>query len=107
MQRYPQTSTGRRLALARWIADERNPLTARVLVNHVWLRHFGAPLVADVSDFGRRSPAPLHQDVLDTLSTRFMASGWSLKWLHRELVLSHTYARLSSLAGAEIGRAHV
>lgn len=100
VQRYPQTSTGRRLALARWIADERNPLTARVLVNHVWLRHFGAPLVADVSDFGRRSPAPLHQDVLDTLATRFMRGGWSLKQLHRDLVLSRAYARLSSLAGA-------
>ncbi len=103
VQQYPETSTGRRLALARWIADERNPLTARVLVNHVWLRHFGAPLVADVSDFGRRSPAPLHQDVLDTLAARFMANGWSLKWLHRELVLSQSYARLSSLAGADAG----
>lgn len=100
-QRYPETSSGRRLALARWIADERNPLTARVLVNHVWLRHFGAPLVADVSDFGRRSPAPLHQDVLDALAVRFMRSGWSLKRLHRELVLSETYARLSSQAGAD------
>ncbi len=101
VQRYPETSTGRRLALARWIADARHPLTARVLVNHVWLRHFGAPLVADVSDFGRRSPAPLHQDVLDTLAVRFMRSGWSLKWLHRELVLTEVYARLSSQAGAD------
>jgi hypothetical protein len=101
VQRYPETSTGRRLGLARWIADERNPLTARVLVNHVWLRHFGEPLVADVSDFGRRSPEPLHQDVLDTLAARFMANGWSLKWLHRELVLSRAYGRLSSLAGAD------
>lgn len=100
VQRYPPASTGRRLALARWIAHESNPLTARVLVNHVWLRHFGAPLVADVSDFGRRSPAPLHQDVLDTLATRFMRGGWSLKQLHRDLVLSRAYARLSSLAGA-------
>lgn len=101
VQRFPETSSGRRLALARWIADEANPLTARVLVNHVWLRHFGTPLVADVSDFGRRSPAPLHQDVLDTLAVRFMKNGWSLKWLHRELVLSATYARLSSNAGAD------
>ena len=101
VQRYPATSTGRRLALARWIADERNPLTARVLVNHLWLRHFGASLVADVSDFGRRTPAPLQQDVLDTLAARFMSQGWKLKPLHRELVLSRAYARLSSTAGAE------
>ena len=101
VQGYPETSSGRRLALARWIADEANPLTARVLVNHVWLRHFGTPLVADVSDFGRRSPAPLHQEVLDSLAVRFMQNGWSLKWLHRELVLSTAYARLSSNAGAD------
>lgn len=101
VQRFPETSSGRRLALARWITDEANPLTARVLVNHVWLRHFGTPLVADVSDFGRRSPAPLHQDVLDTLAVRFMQNGWSLKWLHRELVLSAAYARLSSNAGVD------
>ncbi len=101
VQSYPDTSSGRRLALARWIADEANPLTARVLVNHVWLRHFGSPLVADVSDFGRRSPAPLHQDVLDSLAVRFMQNGWSLKWLHRELVLSAAYARLSSNAGVD------
>ncbi len=103
VQRYPETSSGRRLAFARWIADERHPLTARVLVNHVWLRHFGAPLVEDVSDFGRRSAAPLHQDVLDSLAVRFMRDGWSLKRLHRELVLSATYARLSSQAGAAAG----
>jgi hypothetical protein len=101
VQRFPETSTGRRLALARWIAAPDNPLTARVLVNHVWLRHFGAPLVADVSDFGRRSPTPLHQDVLDTLAVRFMKNDWSLKWLHRQLVLSAAYARLSSNAGAD------
>lgn len=100
VQTYPARSSGRRLALARWMTDRRHPLTARVLVNHVWLRHFGAPLVADVTDFGRRSPAPLHQDVLDTLAVRFMANGWSLKWLHREMMLSELYARSSSNAGA-------
>ena len=98
---YPATSTGRRLAFAQWIADRRNPLTARVLVNHVWLRHFGAPLVADVSDFGRRAAAPLHQDVLDTLAVGFMEDGWSIKQLHRTMVLSELYARSSSNAGAD------
>lgn len=101
VQAYPETSTGRRLALARWIADKRNPLTARVLVNHVWARHFGVPLVADVGDFGRRSSAPLHQDVLDSLTTGFMENGWSMKWLHRALVLSELYRRSSSIAGAD------
>ncbi len=100
VQLYPATSTGRRLALARWIANERNPLTARVLVNHVWLRHFGASLVPEVSDFGRRCPPPLHQDVLDTLAVEFMQHGWSLKHLHRVMVLSELYRRSSSNAGA-------
>lgn len=100
VQHYPATSTGRRLAFARWIADRRNPLTARVLVNQVWMRHFGSPLVANVDDFGRRSPAPLHQDILDTLAVAFMDSGWSLKQLHRTLVLSDLYGRSSSALNA-------
>jgi hypothetical protein len=100
VQAYPETSTGRRLALAQWIANERNPLTARVLVNHLWLRHFGASLVPDVTDFGRRCPPPLHQDVLDTLATGFMQHGWSMKYLHRAMVLSQLYRRSSSNAGA-------
>ncbi len=99
-QTYPETSTGRRLALAQWIANERNPLTARVLVNHLWLRHFGASLVPDVTDFGRRCPPPLHQDVLDTLAAGFMQHGWSMKYLHRAMVLSQLYRRSSSNAGA-------
>lgn len=100
VQTFPETSTGRRLALAQWIADKRHPLTARVIVNHVWTRHFGVPIVADVGDFGRRSPAPLHQDVLDSLAVDFMNNGWSLKHLHRAMVLSDLYRRSSSNAGA-------
>ena len=99
-QLYPATSTGRRLALAQWIGNERNPLTARVLVNHVWLRHFGSSLVPEVSDFGRRCPPPLHQDVMDTLAVDFMQHGWSLKRLHRAMVLSQLYRRSSSSLGA-------
>jgi hypothetical protein len=99
-QLYPATSTGRRLALAQWIANDRNPLTARVLVNHLWMRHFGASLVPDPSDFGLRCPAPLQQDVLDTLAVDFMEYGWSLKHLHRVMVLSKLYRRSSSNAGA-------
>lgn len=101
VQSYPATSTGRRLAFASWIADKRNPLTARVLVNHVWTRHFGASLVPDVGDFGLRCTPPLHQDVLDTLAVDFMAHGWSMKHLHRTMVLSDLYARSSSNAGAD------
>jgi mono/diheme cytochrome c family protein len=96
---YPATSTGRRLAFARWIADRQNPLTARVLVNHVWTRHFGQPLVANLTDFGRRSPAPQHQELLDWLAVDFMEHGWSLKHLHRAMVLSEAYRMSSDLGG--------
>ncbi|MDI1313033.1 PSD1 and planctomycete cytochrome C domain-containing protein [Prosthecobacter sp.] len=101
VQIYPESSTGRRLAFAQWVADKRNPLTARVLVNQVWMRHFGASLVAGVDDFGLRSPAPLHQDILDTLTVDFMNKGWSLKHLHRAMVLSELYRRSSSNAGVD------
>jgi hypothetical protein len=101
VQSYPETSTGRRLAFARWLADKRNPLTARVLVNQVWMRHFGMSFVPDPADFGRRAPAPLHQDVLDTLASDFMEHGWSMKWLHKQLVLSELYRRSSSNAAAD------
>ena len=95
---YPRTSTGRRLALARWITSRQNPLTARVAVNHIWLRHFGAPLVDNVFDFGLRSPRPRHAALLDTLAVELMESDWSMKGLHRLIATSNTY-RLSSSAG--------
>ncbi|HYF37645.1 MAG TPA: DUF1549 and DUF1553 domain-containing protein [Prosthecobacter sp.] len=97
---FPATSTGRRTALANWITDRQNPLTARVLVNHVWLRHFGRPLVANVFDFGRQSKAPELQPLLDWLAVDFMENGWNLKRLHRLLVLSDAHAMTSSKAGA-------
>jgi len=93
---YPATSTGRRLALARWIASPENPLTARVLVNHVWLRHFGAPLVASTFEFGRNGRTPTHPELLDTLAVGFMNDGWSLRKLHRLLVTSQAYRRDSA-----------
>jgi hypothetical protein len=93
---YPATSTGRRLALARWIASPENPLTARVLVNHVWLRHFGSPLVATTFDFGRNGAKPTHPELLDWLASEFTREGWSLKKLHRLLVTSAAYRRDSS-----------
>jgi hypothetical protein len=96
----PATSTGRRLALARWITDRGNPLTARVAVNHVWLRHFGKALVPTVANFGLGGKPPTHPELLDWLAVRFMDDGWSLKKLHRLLVTSRTY-RLGSQAGAD------
>lgn len=98
---YPRTSTGRRTALARWIADSKNPLTARVAVNHIWTRHFGQPLVESVTDFGRRASKPAQQALLDWLAVDFMSHDWSMKHLHRVLVTSQTYRLSTSLAGSE------
>jgi hypothetical protein len=88
---YPKSSTGRRLSLAKWIVARDNPLAARVAVNHLWLRHFGTPLVPETFDFGLRSPAPVHQDLLDWLAVELMEKGWRMKHLHRLIVTSRTY----------------
>ena len=98
---YSKTSTGRRTALAKWITHRDNPLTARVAVNHIWTRHFGSPLVESVFDFGRRSPKPLHQDLLDYLAIELMESNWSMKHLHRLILKSKTWQRSSSNLGAD------
>jgi hypothetical protein len=93
---YPATSTGRRLALAKWITDQGNPLTARVLVNHVWLRHFGKPIVPTEFDFGRNGQPPTHPALLDWLAAEFMENDWSMKKLHRLIVTSAAYRMDSS-----------
>ena len=80
-----------RLELAHGIASSTNPLTARVLMNRVWMHHFGEPLVASPADFGARSMAPVQGELLDWLATEFMRGGWRLKPLHRLLVLSEVY----------------
>jgi hypothetical protein len=85
-----------RLELARAIVGEGAPLTARVIVNRVWMHHFGAGLVATPSYFGTQGARPTHPELLDDLAARFVASGWSLKWLHREIVLSAAYQQTSS-----------
>ncbi len=95
VEAHPAQSSGRRMALARWMTDERNPLTARVAVNHVWMRHFGRPLVANVFDFGLRSPRPRQHELLDYLATELIQSGWRLKHLHRLIVTSDAYAMAS------------
>jgi hypothetical protein len=94
-EQSPKTSTGRRLAFARWLTDRKNPLAARVAVNHIWLRHFGAPLVDNIFDFGLRSPTPRNQRLLDWLAVELMDHGWQMKHIHRLLVTSSTY-RMSS-----------
>jgi hypothetical protein len=93
---FPNTSSGRRLALARWIASKDNPLAARVAVNHIWLRHFGAPLVGTVFDFGKHGQPPTHPALLDWLAVEFMERGWSMKRIHRLMVTSTAYRMASS-----------
>ncbi len=92
---YPKTSTGRRKALADWIASRNNPLTARVAVNHIWSHHFHAPLVSSVYDFGRNGARPTHPELLDWLAVEFMESGWSMQHMHRLIVTSTAYRRKS------------
>ena len=84
-----------RLELAESIADAKNPLTARVMVNRIWQHHFGEGLVRTVSNFGRMGEKPSHPELLDYLAADFVDNGWSMKKLHREIMLSATY-RLSA-----------
>ncbi len=97
---FPKTSTGRRSAFALWLTDPKHPLPARVAVNHLWSRHFGRPLVPTVFDFGRKGTPPTHPDLLDWLAVEFVEHGWSMKHIHRLIVLSSTYRLTSSTAGA-------
>jgi len=91
----PFTEGSGRLELAHAIANKKNPLTARVMVNRLWQHHFGQGLVRTPSNFGALGEPPTHPDLLDWLATRFMENGWSIKRLHRDIVLSATY-RLGS-----------
>lgn len=97
---YPTTSTGRRKALAEWIANRDNPLTARVAVNHIWSRHFGRPLVETTANFGRSGKAPTHPALLDFLAVELMDNGWSMKHVHRLIVTSNAY-RMRSHGGPD------
>jgi len=90
----------RRAALAHWLADPRNPLTWRSIVNRVWQYHFGRGIVATANDFGRMGERPTHPELLDWLAAEFLAHGGSLKWLHREIVTSRTW-RQSSISPNE------
>jgi hypothetical protein len=89
-------TTGRRLAMAEWIANPANPLTYRVWVNRVWMHHFGEGLVRSVDNFGYNGDKPTHPELLDYLATRFIEEGYSTKSLHRLLVTSTTYKQSTS-----------
>ncbi len=92
----PENSSGRRLALARWITDAQNPLTARVAANHLWLRHFTRGIVPTPADFGRNGRAPSHPQLLDWLAAELVEKNWSMKTLHRLIVTSSTYRMAST-----------
>lgn len=90
------TSSGRRTALANWIASPSNPLTARVYVNRVWSQYFANGIVATVADFGRAGQKPTHPELLDYLADNFVKNGWSVKQLHRQILLSSVYRESSA-----------
>lgn len=103
---FPTTSTGRRTAFAKWIIHPNNPLTARVAVNQIWMRHFGQPLVEPVTDFGRRTQAPLHQELLDWLAVDLMENGWKMKRLHKLIILSNAYQMSPQPASTQTSAEH-
>lgn len=94
-------TTGRRLALAQWIASDQNPLTARVMVNRIWQHHFGRGIVDTPNDFGRMGDPPSHPELLDWLASEFVGQGWSIKAMHRLILTSSTYQQASSFPHAE------
>jgi Protein of unknown function (DUF1553)/Protein of unknown function (DUF1549)/Planctomycete cytochrome C len=94
-------SSGRRRALAEWIASPGNPLTARVMVNRIWGWHFGRGIVPTPSNFGKMGGSPSHPELLDWLATEFIRQGWSIKQMHRLIMNSQTYRMASSFSPAE------
>ncbi|MEZ6111628.1 MAG: PSD1 and planctomycete cytochrome C domain-containing protein [Pirellulaceae bacterium] len=99
----PNDSSGR-LQLAQWIASKDNPLTARVMVNRIWQSHFGRGFVINPANFGVQSPPPTHPALLDYLADEFVASGWSIKHMHRLIVSSHVYRLASSESAEQLAR---
>lgn len=100
----PATQSGR-LQLAEWIASDRNPLTARVLVNRVWMHLFGEGLVRSVDNFGTTGEKPSHPELLDALAMEFMEDGWSLKRLVKRLIMTRAYQMASASPGRDAGLA--
>jgi len=100
-----RVSTGRRLALAKWIASPDNPLTARVMVNRIWMHHFGEGIVYTASNFGSMGSRPTNPELLDWLATEFVNQGWSIKAMHRLIMTSNTYQMASAHADPTAGKA--
>ncbi len=96
-------SSWRRRGLAEWLASPKNPLTARVMVNRIWQHHFGEGLVRTPSNFGKTGERPTHPELLDWLATEFVQSGWSVKAMHRLMLLSDTYQMASDDVSANVG----
>ena len=88
-------TSGRRKALAEWLGSTENPLTARVIVNRIWSHHFGTGIVGSLDNFGKMGQAPTHPELLDWLAVEFMQRGWSMKQMHRLIMMSEAY-RMSS-----------
>jgi hypothetical protein len=97
-------STGRRLALAKWLVQPNHPLTARVIVNRIWAQHFGTGIVKSVGNFGHAGTPPTHPELLDWLAVNFVRQGWSMKALHRSIMTSSAY-RQSSAVTPELDKA--
>lgn len=93
-----QSTSGNRLALARWLTQPNHPLTARVMVNRIWLHHFGRGIVATPSNFGRTGDLPSHPELLDWLATEFMSDNWSVKGIHRLIMTSAAYRQSSRIS---------
>lgn len=95
-----------RISLARWLTRPEHPLTARVIVNRVWQHHFGVGLAGTTSDLGKLGDRPTHLELLDWLATEFVRQGWSLKWLHREIVSTRAWRQSSRRSGDDPLWAH-
>ena len=91
-----------RLDLAKWLVDPKNPLTARVAVNRMWQAYFGVGLVETDNDFGTQGTPPTHPELLDWLATEFIAKGWSMKAMHKTIVLSATYRQSSNARNPDL-----
>ena len=93
-------TSGRRLALAQWIGSPQNPLTARVIVNRLWQKHFGRGIVATLENFGKMGEPPTHPELLDWLAVEFMNRGWSIKQINKLMMMSEAYQMASSFENA-------
>jgi len=99
-------SSGRRLGLARWLTQPNHPLTTRVLVNRVWMRHFGRGIVATVDNFGKLGEKPTHPELLDWLAVELVDGGWTLKRMHRMMMTSQAYRQSSRKSKEHVERDH-